>query len=158
MTPTQTGISAIAFVVLLVVGILVVQALIWIPIVVALKRKSARLHASLRDELAGGELATRGPESAVYRGATAGFPMVNGNGVAMLTDRRLIFRKLVGAGLEVPLDRVAGVREDKWFLGSYRSGRMHLILKMRDGNEVGFMFADHPGWMASVRELTTSAA
>ena len=158
MTPTQAAVPAILFVILLVVGILAVQALIWIPIIIALKRKSARLHASLRDELAAGERAARGPESAVYRGATAGFPMVKGNGVAVLTDRRLIFRKLVGAGLEVPLDRVAGVREDTWFLGGYRNGRMHLILRMQDGNEVGFMFADHPGWMASVRDLTTNAA
>src|SRR5262245_27071074 len=115
MDPTGTASSTLLFVVLLVVGILALQMLIWTPIIVALKRKSARLHASLRDEIPAGERAARGPESAVYRGATAGFPMVKGNGVALLTDRRLVFRKLVGAGLEVPLDRVAGVREDKWF-------------------------------------------
>jgi hypothetical protein len=150
MTPTQ--------IVLLVGGILAAQLLFWIPFAIWLRRKSARLTAALRDELsAAGEHATRGPEPAVYRGATAGYPLVNGNGVAVLTDRRLVFRKLIGAGLEVPLERVVGVREDKWFLVGYRNGQMHLILRTSDGNEVGFMFADHPGWMTTVRAITTRA-
>ena len=159
MEPTHVVPPVVVFVLLLAGGILLLQALIWIPIIVHLKRKSARLRTSLGEELAAtGERATRGPESAVYRGATTGYPMVKGNGVVVLTDRRLIFRKLVGAGLEVPLDRVVGVREDKWFLGGYRSGRMHLILQTKDGAEVGFIFADHPAWMAAVRGLTTAAA
>ena len=154
MTPTQ--------IVLLVVGILALQLLFWIPFGIWMNRKSKRLRAALQDEIAAsGERAIRGPESALYCGATSVYPMVKGNGVAALTDRRLIFRKLIGAGVEVPLDRVVGVREDKWFLSGYRNGRMHLILRTRDGAEagaeVGFMFADHPGWMTTVRAITTRA-
>jgi hypothetical protein len=72
--------------------------------------------------------------------------------VIVLTDRHLRFRKLTGGRVEVPLDRVVGVREDKWFRGAYRSGRPNLILQLRDGAEVGFMVADHAGWMAALRE------
>ena len=141
-------------VVLLVLGILTAQVLIWIPIILWMKRRSAQLVASLRDELVGaGESPSRGPEAAVYRGGTHGYSKVKGNGVIALTARRLVFRKLVGAGLEVPLDQVTGLREDKWFLRAYRGGRLHLILQMKGGGEVGFMVADHAGWMAALHAM-----
>lgn len=72
-------------------------------------------------------------------------------GVAGLTPTQLIFRPVLGKKIEVPLDQVTGLREDKWFLRSYTGGRMHLILTLKSGAEIGFFFADHPTWMALVR-------
>ena len=145
-------------IVLLVLGILSLQALILIPVILWLRRRSARLTTELREELAAaGERVTRGPEAAVYRGATDRYPQVKGNGIIALTDRRLIFRPLMGRHLELSLDQLTGVREEKWFLRSY-NGRMHLILRMKDGAEVGFMVADHPAWMAALRAIATSSS
>ena len=65
------------FVVLLVVGILAVQVLIWIPIIVWFRRRSARVLAELATALEG-EQVIRGPEKGNYRGATApGYPAVS---------------------------------------------------------------------------------
>ena len=66
--------SAIEFVVLLVLGIVAVQALIWIPIIVWWRRRArdakARLGAAIE-----AEATIRPPEKGVYRGATApGYP------------------------------------------------------------------------------------
>ena len=140
--------------VLLVLGILSLQALVWIPLILWLRRKSARLLTELREELAAAdERATHGPESVIYRGATDRYPKVKGNGIIALTHRRLIFRPLIGKRLELSLDQLTGVREGKWFLNSYAGGRMHLILRMNDGAEVGFMVKDHPAWMAALRTI-----
>lgn len=145
-------------IVLLVLGILSLQAFILIPVVFWLRRKSARLIRELREDLAAnGEPATRGPETALYRGATDRYPMVKGNGIIALTDRRLIFQLLLGSRIELSLDQLTGVREDKWFLRAY-TGRTHLILRMKDGAEVGFMVADHPAWMAALRTIATSSS
>src|SRR5438552_2314547 len=83
-------------IVLLVLGILGLQVLLWVPLVLWMRKKSARLLEALREELAaGGERAIRGPEPAFYGGASGvGYPEVKGNGVIVLTDRRLAFRRL----------------------------------------------------------------
>ena len=103
------------------------------------------------DELGGsGERIVRAPESAVYRGASSRFSKVKGNGVITLTDRRLIFRKLFGSEIEVARGEIVALREDKWFLRSY-CGRMHLILELVDGTEIGFIVRNQAGWMATLK-------
>ena len=151
MTPLQ--------IVLLVVGIFALQALIWIPIIVWFKRKSARIRAELADELArSGERVDRGPESALYGGATAVYPTVGGNGVIVLTERRLVFRRLVGAAVEVPVAEIEGLRADKWFRSAYRGSSPWLIVRTRGGAEVGFKVADHAAWAAAVTAATNRTA
>lgn len=143
----------------IVLGVLAIQAAIWIPLLGWMRRRSARLVAALNEELAAsGEPPIRGPESALYRGSSGSHSRVKGNGVLALTSRRLIFHKLVGQPVEVPLDQIVGLREDKWFLGAYRSGRPHVILQLREGGEVGFMVRDHTGWMEAMRRVTRVAA
>lgn len=133
---------------LMVLGILGATVVIWIP----LARKLKRMPGELQRELdAAGQKAVRGPEGATYRGSSTGFSKVKGLGVAALTPTQLIFRPIMGKRIDVPLDQVIGVREDKWFLRSYAGGRMHLILTLKSGAEVGFFFADHSTWMALVR-------
>jgi hypothetical protein len=145
MTPAQ--------VVMLVVAILVPQALLWVLVYRWVKAKSARLAVELQAELAAsGEVVVRGPSLGLYRGGSGKWPKVKGNGVMVLTERRVIFRKLIGAAIEVPSDQVTGVRDDKWFLRAWTGGRLHLILELEGGDEVGYFVADHPGWMATVRE------
>lgn len=138
----------------LVGGILGFQALVWTVVLIWAGRKQGRLKATLSEEaLAAGEILQRGPEPALYRGATAGYSKVKGNGVILLTNQRLRFRKLTGGRVEVPLDQVVGIREAKTFLHSYRAGRLNLILQLKNGPEVGFMVADEPGWMSAMRAV-----
>jgi hypothetical protein len=55
--------------------------------------------------------------------------------------------------VEVPLDRIIGVRENLWFLRSATAGRQHLILQLKDGGEVGFIVPNHLTWMATIYEV-----
>jgi hypothetical protein len=145
MTTTQ--------IVLLVVGILVLQILIWIPVLYFLKRKAERMAAELKRDLeTSGDKILRGPEPGLYRGGSGDFSIVKGNGVAVLTERRLIFRKIMGAPIEIPVSDLVGVREDKWFLRA-TNGHAHVIVKLKSGAEVGFIFRQHAEWMAVVKAV-----
>jgi hypothetical protein len=150
LPPTMTPVQ----VVLLVAGILAFQALIWIPALILIRRKTATQQVDLTREIERSrQRLIRGPEPALYRGASAEYPKGKGNGVVALTDRRLLFRKLIGKGVEVHVSDIAAVREDTWFLRSYRSGRPHVIVKTRSGAELGFIVARHGEWMEAIRSL-----
>ncbi|AGB25407.1 hypothetical protein Mycsm_05206 [Mycobacterium sp. JS623] len=137
------------FVVLLVVGILAVQALIWIPIIVWFRRRSRRVAAELATELQS-ETVVRPPEKGNYRGATApGYPMVKNNGLIALTKRRLVFRTLTGKAIDIPVAAITGVREAAVFNGSVVGGRKHLIVATAAG-EIGFYVSDNAGWTAAL--------
>lgn len=142
-------------IVLLVAGILLVQVLLWVPILRWLRRRTREKADSLRDELiSAGERAIRGPDPAAYRGASGGgFPRVKGSAVVALTDRRLAFRMVLGPDFDIRVDQIVDVRENKWFRRSYASGRMQIIVKTAEGAEVGFMAADHAAWMEALRAL-----
>lgn len=145
-------------VILLLLGIGILNILIWIPLIIWIRRRSAAALAALREEIAAsGERIVRGPEPALYRGASDVYSRVNGNGIILLTDRRLIFRKMTGGRVEVPVDEINAVREDKWFLSGYRSGRLHLILGTRQGAEVGFLVRDHAAWMDIARSIASGS-
>lgn len=139
----------VAQVVLLVSGILVLEALIWIPLVVWAKRRCVRLAESIRESVAvSGERFLIEPEPALFRGSSAHYGAVKGNCVIALTDRNVIFQKLVGGEMtRIPTADIADVTQNKWFLRSYRNGREHLILTLEDGTQVGFMVEDHALWM-----------
>jgi hypothetical protein len=133
--------------------ILGVQALAWVLFFIWYRRRISALKQSMIVELSGrGEQVLRGPEPAVYRGGTSGYSRVKGNGTFVLTDRRVLFQKLIGGRVEVPLDRIIGVRENLWFLRAATAGRQHLILQLNDGGEVGFIVPDHTTWMAAIYE------
>jgi hypothetical protein len=142
--------------VLLVLGILLVQVAIWVPIVLVLRRRTAARLVELTAELAtGGERVVRPPAPGSYRGASAtGFARVKGNCVIALTDRRVVYRMLVGPGGEIALTRVTAVREDPWFRGARKGGRTHLILQVDGDGEVAFYVADHAAWLTALGVAT----
>jgi hypothetical protein len=138
-----------------VVGILLIvalaQAAIWIPLLLWIRSRSRRWEAAFRHDLMmSGEGIERGPESAYYAGGSSGYSRVRGNGVIVLTHRRLLFRKATGGLIEVPLNEVAELRESKTFLRSWRGGRPYLIVRLVSGAEAGFMVTDHLAWMAAL--------
>src|SRR5829696_4853808 len=132
-------------VVLLVLGIL---ALVTVLLVVLLRRRGRRVGASLAAELAG-EPALRGPEKALYRSGSAGYPKVKGNGMIALTRQRLLFRMLIGSDLDIPIEEITELRESKRFQGGVVGGHVHLIVQTATG-EVGFFVEDNAAWIAAI--------
>jgi hypothetical protein len=142
------------FVVVLVVGIMAVMVLIWIPIVVWLRRRGRAVAAQLATEIEG-ETVVRGPEKGSYRGATAaGYPSVKNTGLIALTRRRLVFRTLTGTPIEVPVESITGVREATVFKGSVVGGQKHLVVQTAAG-DIGFYVFDGIGdWVAALTSST----
>jgi hypothetical protein len=147
------GLNTTVFVVSLVVGILVVLVLIWIPIVVWLRRRNRAVAEQLGTEIEG-ESVVRAPEKGSYRGATVpGYPVVKNTGLIALTPRRLVFRTLTGHLIEVPVESITGVREAAVFKGSVVGGQKHLIVETSAG-EIGFyVFSGIADWIAAITSL-----
>jgi hypothetical protein len=140
----------------LVVGILAINALLWVFLLRWVKRLTVQGQQDLGDRLArSGEPVVIPPCPGVYRGGTGRFGKVKGNAVVALTEQRLVFRKLLGDAGEIPLGEVVAVRADKWFRRAWSGGRLHLILRLRDGTEVGFFVPDHAAWKAAVERRIT---
>src|SRR4051812_4114255 len=117
---------------ILVVAIIGGQLLLWTTLFLVFRKRTRRLQAELPAKLqAAGEVIKRGPETGNYSRGTMHFSSVGGVGVAVLTDKRLVFQKVTGGIIVVPLDQIADIREDKWFLGAYRGNRTHTILQMK---------------------------
>lgn len=129
----------------------VVQAAIWIPLVRRWRKRRAsymdELHAEM---LSAGERFVIEPQSAVYRGATGPYGAVKGNGSIMLTDRRLLFRKLTGGMVEVPVAAIIGTHEAKSFNGSRVGGSTHLVVDTNAPGAVAFFVNDRAQWAAAL--------
>ena len=125
-------------------------AVVVTTLVVWLQRKSRRTRAELAAELAT-EPTLRGPENGVYRGSTGGYSNVSGNGQIALTAQRLIFRKLVGKGVDVPLATITSVTKAKVFNKSVRGGSQHLVVHT-DRGDLGYLVPDTDAWVAAIED------
>ena len=144
-TPSETTV----FVVVLVLGIVALQAVIWIPIIIWWRHKSRAAQARLAAAIESEPL-IRAPEKGNYRGATApGYPVVKNSGVIALTTRRLVFITLTGKSIEIPLAEITGVRESKVFKAAATGGVMHLIVRVPSG-EIGFFVPDNAAWINAI--------
>lgn len=141
-------VSPLVLVLLILLAVTLVQAAIWIPLGFKFKRDADAFQKKLEAEIAAsGEKILRGPEKGIYRGCTAAsFGGVRGNGLIWLTSQRLIFRKLTGGTIHVPLGTVKGSHEAKSFLGSVSGNRMHFVVDTNDGAEIAFYVADNAAW------------
>jgi hypothetical protein len=143
-------------VVIVVVSIVLLQLAIWVPVLMWLRRRSARLQAALPSNvLQPGERVAHGPEPGVYRGGSGAQPKVKGNGVLALTDRRLLFiglvQKDVRPKIDVSLGEITAVRDEAWFRRSRSGRRTHLVLTLSSGDEIGFFVRDNAAWTAALR-------
>ncbi|MBW0016218.1 MAG: hypothetical protein JO236_01515 [Mycobacterium sp.] len=140
------------FVLLLVLGIAALQALVWIPIIVWLRRKYRAALATLTAGLQG-ETVLRAPEKARYRGASApNYPAAGNNGVIALSRRRLVFLTVTGKSIEIPVSEIRGVREAKVFKSAVVGGKTHLVVQLLAG-EVAFFVVDNAAWMTAINSL-----
>jgi hypothetical protein len=149
--------QVVVLVVVILVGVGLLQAAIWIPITRSSKRRATQFDTELRAEIeASGERIVIARQPAVYRGGTGPYSAVKGNGLILFTDRRLLFRKRSGGLVEVPVDKIAGTRRSKSFLGSRVGGAVHLVVATADPAEVGFFVTDLAAWesaLAGVRSV-----
>ena len=111
------------------------------------RRQAAALRAEIQRS---GEQLVLGPSMAHYQTASLVGTMFTGN--LALTDRRLVFRKITGGDVVLPLSDLRSVTEGLWFGGRTRNGRPWLILTRTDDSQVGFMVRPHKEWMHAVWE------
>lgn len=143
------------FVLALVALILVLQLVIWVPVLIWLRKRNRRATAEMATALQS-ERVVREPEKAIYRGATApGYPKVKGNGVMALSEERILFRPYVGTAIDIPLADLTGVREARTFNGAVRGRSVHLIVGTHEG-ELGFFVADNLAWTTALKLRRTA--
>jgi hypothetical protein len=110
-----------------------------------------RRMASTRAEVErSGEIWVLPPDKAYYQGLR-GRVSVSTMGAMGLTDSRLIFIPPWGRNMVYPLRDVVEISQNTWFAGNYRNGRAFMILKLADGNEVGFQVRDIQRWTEEIR-------
>ena len=98
-----------------------------------------------------------GPESGVYRGCTAGYSRVLGNGRIALTARRLLFQKGIGGLVEIRLVDVHGATIEKVFNRSVVGTRTHLVVHTRLG-DVGYFVNDTAAWREAIEGAAANAS
>ncbi len=134
-------------VLVILLGVGLIQAAVLILLVRAWRTRANRFLAEFQARAAAsGERFIAGPESASYRGGTRPYSAVKGNGTIILTDRRLVFRKLTGGMVEVPVANIIGIRQEKGFRGSRVGGMTHLVVSTIDPAEIGFFVKDIDAW------------
>lgn len=134
--------------VLLIVGILAFVASLLALVMVWLRARLRRMRTRLDAELAG-EPALRGPEGAIYRSGSGSHPRLKGNGLIVLTERRLLFRMALGSDLDLPVADITAIREATWFEGARLGDRQHLIVRTGAG-EAAFFVDDNAAWAAAI--------
>jgi len=110
------------------------------------KRKIADLFRQMK--LSGATFVIT-PEYASFRGATNTYGRVKCDGVIGLTDRKVIFMPMVGKKIEIPLNNIKDITEEKTFLGNIRPGMSFLVLH---GNnvDIGFFVRDNLKWQNAI--------
>jgi hypothetical protein len=136
-------------IVLLVAGILFIQALTWIMISRWVKRRTEAIKSRMYKQYCSGNgRFIIEPKSALYRGADTWFGNVKGNGVICLTENSLIFEKITGQKIELNRVEIIEVTVEDWFKGkpSFATGGKHLVIKAKDGNRIGFLVRNAEQW------------
>lgn len=98
------------------------------------------------------------PENAYYQGMLRGIVSSKTMGAMGLTQTKLIFIPPLGSNKEYALSDIVTVSENTWFAGNYRGGRPFMIIKLADGNEVGFQVNNPQRWMGEIRSRLAPSA
>ena len=145
---TSTG------VVLLVVGILalnaLVQAAVWVPIL----RKRKRALLDLGEELSrASEKTVRAPVSTTFV-AAAGMVVRSGMAIAALSEKRLFIQRVFGQRQVFSPGEIARVQVARRFRSRMFGGREFVILTLAGGHDAAFTVArgDGAGWQADLEK------
>ena len=113
------------------------------------KRKIASLFKEMK---LSGKTFIITPEFASFRGATNTYGRIKCDGIIGLTDRKIIFIPLVGKKIEIVLNSINNITEEKNFLGNVRAGMSFLVLHGAD-LEIGFYVKDNLKWQNTLLGL-----
>jgi len=112
----------------------------------------SRLKAKTREAIErSGQVWVIPPENAFYQGMLRGFVSTKTMGAMGLTEAELIFIPPLGPNKVYQLRDIVGLDVNRWFAGNYRNGKEFMIIKLVDGNEVGFQVSNHQRWMEEIR-------
>lgn len=130
-----------------------INAAVWILLFAVWRVMRARIEEKLRRDVSfTGEYLVLGPQNGYYA-KSKGIVAVKSMGVMALTNKRIIFRVLLGVGFDIPLGDIVGISGNRWFQGMYRNGQEFMIMKLRDGSEIGFQTRDERQWAEQIRSL-----
>ncbi len=136
--------------ILLLIGtILAINLVVWAIVFRWLRRRLRGIAAVMaRSVLAGGEDMVFPPQEASFRGSTARFGKLKGNGVLCLTDKRLLFDKVIGPRIEIERSAIASVRIADGFRGEwiFAPGKKYLVVDLTDGVQVAFLVKHAENW------------
>ena len=134
---------------LTIVALIVVPGLVLAAVLLRVVRRRARsAGAALAAELEA-DPPVLGPEQVVARAVEGEVPPVAGNGVLALTPTRLVFRTSTGAGVDIPIGEVTGVRLAESVDGRSEPGRIHVVVATAAG-ERAFLVADGHRWRKAI--------
>jgi hypothetical protein len=122
-------------------------------VVVGVNRQTRKRTQELRSRFSGpDEDLVLGPESCAFRGTMPEHKDVKGNGVACLTNRRLVFVSISGTQLEFPVEQISGARIKGNAL--FGTGGYYLRVSLGDDCEVDFLLLKKPKrWIEKLQEL-----
>ncbi len=141
---------------LTLVALIVVPGLVLAAILLRVVRRRARsAGTALASELEV-DPPVLGPERAVARPVAGEVPPVTGNGVLALTPSRLLFRTSTGAGVDVPVAEVTGVRLAEHVDGLAEPGRIHVVVETAAG-ERAFLVDDGHRWRKAIDKARPQA-
>ncbi len=138
---------------ILISGIIIIQALVWIIIFWWMKKKSRKLsHKILEKCRMTDEEIIIEPKSGLCRVSNTRFGKVNGNGVICLTKNKLIFEMLTGQSIEISRSEIADATVEESFNGkrAFATGGKYLVIKTKDGSRIGFLIKDAKLWVQKI--------
>lgn len=113
------------------------------------RRRKQETRDMMINSVGGGASLVLPLEKAVFRGAYTGYGRRSRRGTLCLSHERLIFFRRDGSRISLPLEEVKACSLRRFFLGRGNS-RYHLIVTLRDGNELGFYVGDPEKWAQAI--------
>lgn len=145
--------STITFVVLLVAGILAINAVVWGVVLFFLRRRTRQIAA---EWAAQGLSFRKGPEMATYRGHASVAIPARGNALLGLTDRDLrLIRIVPRREFVVPLAQITKIEQVRAWKGSYKAGRPVIVVYYHDtstaqDDAIGFSVRNSQAWLEAL--------
>eukprot|EP00771_Trimastix_marina_P002572 gnl/Trimastix_PCT/3711.p1 GENE.gnl/Trimastix_PCT/3711~~gnl/Trimastix_PCT/3711.p1 ORF type:complete len:295 (-),score=4.85 gnl/Trimastix_PCT/3711:206-1090(-) len=122
---------------------------------------NSEARQQLRENLtASGETIVIQPDSATYRGAHKHYGDKQTQGVICLTSQSLIFHDVQNPSnppIEIPINRILCINQEFTFMQKRQGSRKHLVLDLKDGNQIGFYVNQLDLWDQELTRLVAEA-
>src|SRR5690242_7295776 len=108
--------------------------------IIRMNRKASSLLEAVQNEFVqSGETVLRGPAPGIYKGATGILDVARGNAVFVLTDTRLLIRKITRSAVEIPITEIRSVKLSKWFKSWYYGNQGFVVVETTSNKKIGFL-------------------